>query len=304
LTLGQDNRALSGVGAQRVFRFAPSPNGYLHLGHAYSALLNRQLALESGGRLLIRIEDIDPGRSRRHFETALLDDLAWLGLDWEKPPRRQSEHLTEYRDALDDLTRRELAYPCFCSRSDIAANCALLYDGPRDPDGSPHYPGTCLRLSPAERSSRVDSGARFSLRLDMAKAMAQNSELLIYHEYYEGPESVIVAADPTVWGDALIGRRDVSASYHLACVLDDHLQGVTDVVRGADLEAATSLHRLLQALLDLRTPVYRHHCLVRDEQGRKLSKSISSVSLQELRAQGATPASLRQRLGRLMDRKL
>ncbi len=180
---------MSGVGAQSVFRFAPSPNGYLHLGHAYSALLNRQLAMESGGRLLIRIEDIDPGRSRRHFETALLDDLAWLGLDWEKPPRRQSEHLSEYRAALDDLTRRGLAYPCFCSRNEIAGACALHSDWPRDPDGSPHYPGTCRQLSPEERCSRVAAGARFSLRLDMAKAMAQVSAPLIYREYHEGPES-------------------------------------------------------------------------------------------------------------------
>jgi glutamyl-Q tRNA(Asp) synthetase len=295
---------LSGVGAQSVFRFAPSPNGYLHLGHAYSALLNRQLAMESGGRLLIRIEDIDPGRSRRHFETALLDDLGWLGLDWEKPPRRQSEHLSEYRAALDDLTQRGLVYPCFCSRNEIAGACALHSDWPRDPDGSPHYPGTCRHLTPEERCSRVAAGARFSLRLDMAKAMAQVLAPLIYREYYEGRESVIVAADPNLWGDALIGRRDVPASYHLACVLDDHLQGVTDVVRGADLEAATSLHRLLQALLDLRTPIYRHHRLVQDDYGRKLSKSRAAVSLQELRALGATPAGLRQRLGRLMDRKL
>jgi glutamyl-Q tRNA(Asp) synthetase len=234
----------------------------------------------------------------------LLDDLAWLGLDWEEPPRRQSEHLTEYRSALDDLTRRGLAYPCFCSRNEIAGSCAPHSDWPRDPDGSPRYPGTCRALSPKECCSRVAAGARFSLRLDMAKAMAQVSEHLTYCEFHEGLESKTVAVDPTIWGDALIGRRDVTASYHLACVLDDHLQGVTDVVRGADLEAATSLHRLLQALLDLRTPVYRHHRLVRDEQGRKLSKSKSSVSLQELRAQGATPTSLRQRLGRLMDRTL
>ena len=304
----QDNSVFSGGGAKPVFRFAPSPNGYLHLGHAYSALLNQQLALESAGRLLIRIEDIDPDRSRRHFETALLDDLAWLGLDWEEPPRRQSEHLTEYRSALDDLTRRGLAYPCFCSRNEIAGSCAPHSDWPRDPDGSPRYPGTCRALSPKECCSRVAAGARFSLRLDMAKAMAQVSaqvsEHLTYCEFHEGLESKTVAVDPTIWGDALIGRRDVTASYHLACVLYDHLQGVTDVVRGADLEAATSLHRLLQALLDLRTPVYRHHRLVRDEQGRKLSKSKSSVSLQELRAQGATPTSLRQRLGRLMDRTL
>lgn len=297
----QDNSSWS---AKPVFRFAPSPNGYLHLGHAYSALLNEKLALESGGRLLIRIEDIDPDRSRRHFETALLDDLAWLGLDWEKPPRRQSEHLSEYRAALDVLALRGLAYPCFCSRNEISGSCAQHSDWPRDPDGSPHYPGTCRHLSPDERASRVAAGARFSLRLDMAKAMARASTPLTYRECHEGQDSMIVAADPALWGDALIGRRDVPASYHLACVMDDHLQGVTDVVRGADLEAATGLHRLLQALLDLRTPVYRHHRLVKDEQGRKLSKRRSAVSLQELRAQGATPASLRQCLGRLMDLQL
>jgi glutamyl-Q tRNA(Asp) synthetase len=302
--LKQDNSAFSGVGVKPVFRFAPSPNGYLHLGHAYSALLNQQLALESGGRLLIRIEDIDPERSRPHFEAAMFDDLAWLGLTWEKPPRRQSEHLLEYRSALDDLTRRELAYPCFCSRTEISEACGLHSDWPRDPDGSPHYPGTCRHLSPEERRSRVAAGEPFSLRLGMTRAMENVTEILTYSEYHEGLESIIVAADPTLWGDALIGRRDVSASYHLACVLDDHLQGVTDIVRGDDLEAATSLHRLLQALLDLRTPVYRHHRVVKDEQGRKLSKSRSAVSLQELRAQGATPASLRLRLGRLMDRKL
>ena len=260
--------------------------------------------MESGGRLLIRIEDIDPGRSRRHFETALLDDLGWLGLEWEKPPRRQSEHCSEYRAALDDLRRRGLVYPCFCSRSEIAGACSLHSDWPRDPDGSPLYPGTCRHLAPAERYSRVDAGARFSLRLDMAKAMALVEAPLNYRENHEGPKSIIVTADPTVWGDVLIGRRDVPASYHLACVLDDNLQSVTDVVRGADLEAATSLHRLLQALLDLRTPTYRHHCLVKDEYGRKLSKSRSAVSLQELRALGATPESLRQRLERLMDRML
>jgi glutamyl-Q tRNA(Asp) synthetase len=298
-----DNSAFSGGGAKPVFRFAPSPNGYLHLGHAYSALLNHQLALEIGGRLLIRVEDVDPERSRSYFEAAMFDDLAWLGLTWEKPPRRQSEHLSEYRSVLDDLTRRGLAYPCFCSRTEIAGSCAFHSDWPRDPDGSPRYPGTCRHLSAEERRSRVAGGERFSLRLDMAQAMAGVAGLLTYSECHEGLETMIVAADPTRWGDALIGRRDVSASYHLACVLDDHLQGVTDVVRGADLEAATSLHRLLQALLDLRTPVYRHHRVVKDEQGRKLSKSRSAISLRELRARGARPASLRQHLGRLMDRR-
>lgn len=287
-----------------VFRFAPSPNGYLHLGHAYSALLNRRIAGEIGGRLLIRIEDIDPERSRPHFEKALLEDLAWLGLEWEKPPRRQSEHLCEYRAALEDLMRRGLAYPCFCSRTDIVARCAVAKAWPRDPDGSLLYPGTCRGLSRAEREGRIGAGARFSVRLDMAEAMQGVVAPLSYLECHEGPESVAVAVDPARWGDALIGRRDVPASYHIACTLDDAFQGVTDVVRGVDLEAATGLHRVLQALLGLKTPIYRHHRLVLDEAGRKLAKSRSAVSLRDLRAQGVTPNEVRQRLARVMERAI
>jgi glutamyl-Q tRNA(Asp) synthetase len=283
-----------------VFRFAPSPNGYLHMGHAWSALLNQQLSWKSSGSLLVRIEDIDPERSRSRFEEAMLEDLEWLGLDWERPPRRQSEHLPDYRAALDDLTRRGLAFPCFCSRAEIAQACSLLPDPWRDPDGSFRYPGTCRKLSRDERASRIAAGERFALRLDMALALDEVGDSMTYREFHEGSESVIVVADPSCWGDALIGRRDVPSSYHIACTLDDHLQGVTNVVRGADLEAATGLHRLLQALLGLRTPCYHHHRLVRDEQGHKLSKSRSSTSLRELRAQGATPASLRDRLAHLM----
>jgi glutamyl-Q tRNA(Asp) synthetase len=307
--MAQDVAGAVGAGARRVFRFAPSPNGYLHLGHAYSALLNQRLARECGGRLLIRIEDIDRERSRPHFEAALLDDLAWLGLDWEKPPRRQSAHMAEYRAALEDLSRRGLAYPCFCSRAEIAEVCAAgaassSQPWPRDPDGSPLYPGTCRALTPAERAARLAAGARFSLRLDMARALAEIAAPLTYREFHEGRAGAMVAADPARWGDALVGRRDVPASYHIACTLDDHAQGVTDIVRGADLEAATGLHRLLQALLGLRTPDYRHHRLVMDEQGRKLSKSLWATSLRELRAGGAAPASVRERLAQIMKRKL
>lgn len=287
--------------ASSVFRFAPSPNGYLHLGHAWSALLNQDFARRSGGALLIRIEDIDPERSRAHFEAAMLEDLEWLGLDWERPPLRQSQHLPAYRAALDALTRRELAYPCFCSRAEIARAWSSQSEPRRDPDGSLLYPGTCRKLAPDERASRIAGGARFALRLDMAKALAEaGSPMMTYREFHEGHESVEVVADPSRWGDALIGRRDVATSYHIACTHDDHLQGVTDVVRGADLEAATGLHRLLQALLGLRTPDYHHHRLVLDEQGRKLSKSNSALSLRELRAQGATPASLRHHLAQIM----
>jgi glutamyl-Q tRNA(Asp) synthetase len=295
---------LVGAGARKVFRFAPSPNGYLHLGHAYSALLNRRLAEESGGRLLLRIEDIDPERSRPHFEAAILEDLAWLGLAWEQPPRRQSDHKSDYRGALDQLTHRGLAYPCFCSRTEIATASAARKEWPRDPDLSPLYPGTCRNLSREERAFRISGGARFSLRLDMTKALEEIAAPLTYREFHESLEGVVVVADPALWGDALIGRRDAPASYHIACTLDDHIQGITDVVRGVDLEAATGLHRLLQALLGLRTPDYRHHRLVLDEQRRKLAKSKSAVPLRELRANGATPEYLREFFARMMGRVL
>lgn len=298
--MASESPALTGGPGRPVFRFAPSPNGFLHLGHAYSALLNQHWAKATGGRLLLRIEDIDSERSRPHFEAALLEDLAWLGLAWEMPPLRQSRRMAEYRAALDQLTRRGLAYPCFCSRTEIAAACAARPDWPGDPDGSPLYPGTCRNLSSAERAARSATGARFAFRLDMARALEAARSPLAYREFHEGTEGAMVAADPGRWGDALIGRRDAPTSYHIACALDDHAQGVTDVVRGADLEAATSLHRLLQALLDLRTPVYRHHRLVMDEQGRKLSKSRMAVSLRDLRAQGATPESLRALLAKVM----
>jgi glutamyl-Q tRNA(Asp) synthetase len=285
---------------QPVFRFAPSPNGYLHLGHAFSALLNLKLAKAHQARLLLRIEDIDPERSRPHFEAALMEDLSWLGFHWDEPPRRQSEHLADYAAALDGLVERGLAYPCFCSRADIARACAAKSDWPRDPDGASLYPGVCRTLSPAEREARRASGARFSLRLDMARAVAAIRQPLTYREFHEGEHGLAVVAAPELWGDVLIGRRDVRASYHIACVLDDAAQGVTDIVRGADLEAATGLHRLLQALLGLGTPDYRHHRLVLDGEGHKLAKSKSSPCLRELRAGGASPAAIRADLARLM----
>ncbi len=299
-----ENAGLAPTPGRPVCRFAPSPNGYLHLGHAYSALLNQFFADQSGGRLLLRIEDIDSERSRRHFEKALLEDLAWLGLAWEDPPRRQSAHMSDYCAALDELTRRGLAYPCFCSRAEIAQACGHRAECQRDPDGSTLYPGTCRDLSPAERVSRISRGARFSLRLNMAKALAETKTPLNYREFHESGDGAIVAAKPALWGDALIGRRDVPASYHIACTLDDHAQGVTDVVRGVDLEAATGLHRLLQALLGLKTPDYRHHRLVTDEKGRKLSKSKSAIPLRDLRAQGVTPGMLREKLALMMGRAL
>ena len=284
-----------------VFRFAPSPNGYLHLGHAYSALLNFDLAGESGGRLLLRIEDIDPARCRPEFETATCEDLAWLGLTWETPVRRQSEHLPGYSDALEKFASEGLVYPSFESRAEIAklvAEREADAPWPRDPDGAPLYPGQAKHLSPDERARLLESGAAYALRLDMAAAVARAGDLG-WTEQGEGPggETGAVAARPQAWGDVILARKETPTSYHLSVVIDDALQRVTDVVRGQDLFWSTSLHRLLQALLGLSPPVYRHHRLMLDVAGRKLSKSTQSTGLRELRAGGATPADIRRLVG-------
>jgi glutamyl-Q tRNA(Asp) synthetase len=284
-----------------VFRFAPSPNGYLHLGHAFSAVLNSDLARETGGRFLLRIEDIDPTRCRREFEDAIDDDLAWLGLCWEKPVRRQSEHFTEYRAALEKLMALGLVYPAFESRAEIArliAEQEKRVPWPRDPDGAPLYPGTARALSPGERTRLTQSGAPYALRLDMAAACARVGQLN-WVERGEGPqgETGTVAANPAAWGDVIIARKETPTSYHLAVVVDDALQGVTEVVRGQDLFWSTSVHRLLQQLLGLPQPDYRHHRLVRDAAGQKLSKSTDATGLRELRAAGVTPAEVRRRVG-------
>jgi len=284
-----------------VFRFAPSPNGYLHLGHAYSALLNANLARQANGRLLLRIEDIDATRCRPEFEAAIYEDLHWLGLAWETPVRRQSDHFASYRAALDRLSARGLIYQSFESRAEIARMVAerdANTPWPRDPDGAPLYPGTAKQLSAREREALMKSGAPCALRLDMAAALASAGDL-DWTEEGEGPggEDGRVRAQPEAWGDVVIGRKDTPASYHLAVVVDDALQGVTDVVRGQDLFWATSVHRLLQRLLDLPAPRYRHHALVRDAAGAKLSKSTRATGLRELRAEGVSPAVVRRRIG-------
>ena len=284
-----------------VFRFAPSPNGYLHLGHAFSAILNADLARELGGRLLLRVEDIDPTRCRPEFEEAIVQDLAWLGLSWELPVRRQSEHLAEYRDALEKLTALGLVYPAFESRAEITrliGEREKEAPWPRDPDGAPLYPGPARALSPGARVQLLQSGAPYALRLDMAKACALAGELS-WHERGEGPqgETGMVPAWPEAWGDVIIARKETPTSYHLAVVLDDALQGVTEVVRGQDLFWSTSMHRLLQALLGLPQPAYRHHRLIRGAAGQKLSKSTDATGLRELRAAGVTPAEIRRRIG-------
>jgi glutamyl-Q tRNA(Asp) synthetase len=284
-----------------VFRFAPSPNGYLHLGHALSALLNFDLTREAGGRLLLRIEDIDAARCRPEYEAAIYQDLEWLGIEWETPVRRQSDHLAGYRGAVEKLAAQGLIYPGFDSRAEIARLVAQ-HDAkapwPRDPDGAPLYPGAAKSLSLDQRSRLLDSGAPYALRLDMAAARARAGDLA-WTEQGEGPggETGMVTAQPESWGDVILARKDTPTSYHVAVVIDDALQGVTDVVRGRDLFWSTSVHRLLQQLLDLPQPVYRHHRLVLDAAGQKLSKSTRATGLRELRAGGATPADIRRLAG-------
>lgn len=284
-----------------VFRFAPSPNGYLHLGHAYSALLNFDLAGQSGGRLLLRIEDIDPVRCRPEFEEAMLEDLDWLGIAWEQPVRRQSDHFDIYEDALVRLEREGLIYSAFESRSQIKALVQAkdaMSPWPRDPDNGPLYPGDAKLMASQERESKIKSGAPYVLRLDMAAAIARAGELS-WTELGAGPagETGSVAANPAQWGDIVIARKDTPTSYHLSVVVDDALQGVTHVVRGQDLFWATGVHRLLQHLLGLPQPVYRHHTLVLDEAGKKLSKSTPSTTLRDLRADGVTPQKIRDMVG-------
>jgi glutamyl-Q tRNA(Asp) synthetase len=288
-----------------VFRFAPSPNGYLHLGHAYSALLNFDLARRTGGRFLLRIEDIDATRCRPEFEAAIYEDLAWLGIAWETPVRRQSEHFASYREAVERLSVSGLVYPAFESRAEIArlvADREADAPWPRDPDGAPLYPGAARSLSTAERDRLVGQGAPYALRLDMAAAISTEGDLA-WNELGEGPgdETGVVSARPEAWGDVILARKETPTSYHLSVVVDDALQGVTDVVRGRDLFWSTSVHRLLQQMLGFAQPVYRHHRLIEDISGHKLSKSTQATALRELRAQGATPAAIRERVG-LLDR--
>jgi glutamyl-Q tRNA(Asp) synthetase len=287
--------------SQSVFRFAPSPNGHLHLGHALSAFVNSDMARAAGGRLLLRIEDIDQTRCRPEFEAAIYEDLAWLGLSWEQPVRRQSEHLAEHRAAIAQLEAKGLVYPSFESRAEIARLVAEReVDGPwpRDPDGAPLYPGSGRGLTATQRAARIAAGEHYVLRLDMRAAIAATGPLS-WRETGEGPsgETGTVVAAPSAWGDVVLARKETPTSYHVSVVVDDAWQGVTDVVRGQDLFWSTSVHRLLQALLALPAPTYRHHRLVLDQDGRKLSKSTRATALRALRQQGATPADIRRLVG-------
>ncbi len=282
-----------------VLRFAPSPNGALHLGHALSALVTYEMSQKLGGRFLLRIEDIDLERCRPELESQMLDDLAWLGITWEEPVRRQSEHFETYTRSLVKLEEMDLLYPCFASRKDIAAHAVA---GQTDPDGAPLYPGLHKGLTTAEANTRKNAGEPFALRLDMDRAINTASSMfpgpLTFRELNPNSGDVqTISAEPERWGDAMIARKDVPTSYHLAVVTDDALQGITHVTRGQDLFAASGIHRLLQVLLGLPEPLYHHHDLLRDETGRKLSKSHKDKSLASLRAAGASRADIRRMAG-------
>jgi glutamyl-Q tRNA(Asp) synthetase len=285
----------------RVLRFAPSPNGHLHLGHAYSALLNFDMARELGGRLLLRIEDIDATRCRPEFETAIYEDLHWLGISWTEPVRRQSEHFSDCQAAISKLEADGLIYPSFESRSEInelVAERERQGHWPRDPDGVPLYPGRARKMPVVERQRHSSAGEPYALRLAMDAAVAR-AGVLAWSETGSGPQGQtgLVTAAPHRWGDVILARKELPTSYHLAVVVDDALQGVTNVVRGQDLFWSTSIHRLLQALLGLAEPVYHHHRLILDDDGRKLSKATKATSLRELRASGATAVDVRRMVG-------
>jgi glutamyl-Q tRNA(Asp) synthetase len=273
-------------------RFAPSPTGFLHLGHAYAALTAHARARAADGRFLLRLEDIDATRCRPHFATAVLEDLAWIGLVWDGPVRVQSEHLQQYRAVLAGLAARGLLYPCFCTRAEIAREVAAAAAAPHGPEG-PRYPGTCRRLSEAERAARRAAGQPFALRLDMTRALATLSGPIGFEEEGEG----WIACDPEPFGDIVLARKDAPASYHLCVTHDDALQGVTLVTRGADLKSATHVQRLLQALMGWPTPLYAHHGLIRDEAGTRLAKRQGAMTLRDLRASGMTAGEIWRRLG-------
>ncbi|HEX3347937.1 MAG TPA: tRNA glutamyl-Q(34) synthetase GluQRS [Acetobacteraceae bacterium] len=266
-------------------RFAPSPTGYLHLGHAAAAHFAWWRARAAGGRFLLRIEDIDPARCRPEYRLAILEDLAWLGLDWDGEVRLQSEHLADYGAALGALAARGLLYPCFCTRADIAREIARSAAAPHTPDGAPLYPGTCRELPEQARAARIAAGEPHAWRIDMARALDAAGRDLRFVEESEGE----ISCRPERFGDVVLARRDAPASYHLCVTHDDALQGVTLVTRGADLKDATDVHRLLQALMDWPTPVYAHHPLLLDPEGRRFAKRDGAVTLHALRAQRLTP---------------
>jgi glutamyl-Q tRNA(Asp) synthetase len=282
-----------------VTRFAPSPTGLLHLGHAHAALFAERVARAAGGRFLLRIEDIDQGRCRPVYEAAIAEDLRWLGLDWEEPVMRQSDRFAAYRQALDRLRDGGLLYPCFCTRKEIQREIAGAGQAPHGPDG-PLYPGTCRGLGEDERRARIAAGRAYALRLDVTAALAAAvaaASPLTWFEHGRGLDGIAVPAEPQIHGDVVLARKDVPASYHLAVTLDDAEQGITLVIRGEDLAPATHIHRLLQALLDLPVPAWHHHALIADAAGRRLAKRDDAQAIRSLREQGLSPAEVRALAG-------
>ena len=267
-------------------RFAPSPTGLLHLGHAFAAMRAWEEARSGNGTFLLRLEDIDNTRSRTHYEGAIFEDLAWLGLEWPEPVRRQSACMSDYRKALDRLEHLSVVYPCFCTRSELAA-----IDAPQGPEG-PLYPGTCRGMFHVEREERMSSGVPYSLRLDVAKAVGLTGPLT-----WIDLDRGIQKANPALLGDVVLARKDISTSYHLAVTVDDAAQHITVVTRGEDLFASTHVHRLLQALLELPCPVWRHHQLICDENGKRLAKRDDAQALRNYRQSGISAAELKRMVG-------
>lgn len=330
-TAGGPGRGAGDPQRSPVLRFAPSPNGYLHAGHAYSALLNERLARQLGGALLLRIENIDVVRCRPDLEAAMLEDLDWLGVQFDGAPRRQSAHLDVYAAYIRRLADAGLTYPCFCSRTDIAAAASAAGETRRVPDGALFYPGNCRCLDQGQVRAKMQAGRPFALRLHMARAVQAAGNGLTMQRFHlaqftQGREAASLPepqcspktgcshepvsrlnpaglkyeaalVDPLAWGDAIIARKETPTSYHVSVVVDDALQGVTHVVRGQDLEAATAIHRVLQSLWGLSAPAYLHHDLICDEAGGKLAKSLGSKPLRQLRAEGMSPQILRASLG-------
>ncbi len=275
---------------QTITRFAPSPTGLLHLGHAYSASLAWHAARESGGQFLLRMEDIDLTRCRPEFEEAVYEDLAWLGLDWDPPVRRQSDHFDDYTALLEKLSDRDLIYPCFCTRKEIAAEVNRSNSAPHGPEG-PVYPGTCRDMTESERQERFARGDGYALRLNMEKALAR---VVVSKLQFQEVGKGYIQCNPAPFGDIVLARKEISTSYHLAVTFDDAIQGVNHVIRGQDLFASTHIHRLLQALLDLPTPSYYHHGLISDAKGRRLSKRDKDATIKSLREYGYQPEEVRK----------
>jgi glutamyl-Q tRNA(Asp) synthetase len=271
-----------------VTRFAPSPTGYLHLGHTYAALFAHDAARAAGGRFLLRIEDIDTARCRPEFDAAIIEDLTWLGVAWDGEVRRQSHHLDDYRVALARLAELGVTYPCFCSRREIAAEIAAAGAAPHGPAAA-IYPGTCRHLAESERLARIDAGQPYAIRLDVASGLSLTGPL-----HWRDLDAGVITAQPELEGDPVIARRDIPTSYHLAVTVDDHLQGATLVTRGVDLFSATHVQRLLQALLGYDAPDYWHHRLLLNEAGARLSKRDGALALRALRAAGKTPEEVRE----------